>query len=180
MTVVKGLAHPGGEKLWLAGRVTARPLIAPATPADAGEILTVQRAAYLAEAQRYADPFLPPLTETLDEVRTALSGPQTVLTARLRNRLVGSVRVHVDGDIAYVGRLAVAPDQQGRGIGGRLLRAVETVAGARVSRFTLCTGADSAGSLRLYQRYGYRLVGHDRDPNGVPMVLLEKTVPSRC
>ncbi len=166
--------------LWLAGPVTARPLIAPATPADAGEILTVQLAAYLAEAQRYADPFLPPLTETLDEIRAVLAGPQTVLTARLGHRLVGSVRVRVDGVIASIGRLAVVPDQQGRGIGGRLLRAVETVAGARVCRFTLFTGAESVRSQRLYQRSGYRLVGHDKDPNGVPLVLLEKTVPSRC
>jgi hypothetical protein len=36
--------------------------IVPAGVADAGEILTVQRAAYLTEAQHYADPFLPPLT----------------------------------------------------------------------------------------------------------------------
>ncbi|MER7456989.1 GNAT family N-acetyltransferase [Micromonospora sp. NPDC126480] len=160
--------------------MTAPPLIAPATPADAGEILTVQRAAYLTEAQRYGDPFLPPLTETLDEVRAALAGPQTVLTARLGSRLVGSVRVRVEGATAHVGRLSVAPDQQGRGIGGRLLRAVEAVAGARVGRFALFTGADSDTNLRLYERHGYRLVGHDRDPNGVRLALLEKCTPSRC
>jgi hypothetical protein len=46
----------------------------PAVP-DAGEILTVQRAAYLTEAQRYRNPYLPPLTETLDQVREVLAGP---------------------------------------------------------------------------------------------------------
>jgi len=49
-----------------------------------------------------------------------------------------------------------------------------------VSRFTLFTGAESVGSRRLYQRSGYRLVGHDTDPNGVPLAFLEKTMPSRC
>ncbi|NJP33297.1 GNAT family N-acetyltransferase [Micromonospora thermarum] len=160
--------------------MTAPPLIAPASPADAGEILTVQRAAYLTEAQRYADPFLPPLTETLDEVRAVLTGPQTVLTARLGSRLVGSVRIRVEGDVAHVGRLSVAPDQQGRGIGGRLLRAVEAVVAARVCRFALFTGADSADNLRLYQRHGYRVVGHDSDPKGVRLALLEKPAPLRC
>ncbi|MGN9809819.1 GNAT family N-acetyltransferase [Micromonospora sp. BQ11] len=150
------------------------PLIAPATPLDAGEILTVQRAAYLTEAQRYADPFLPPLTETLEEVRAAIAGARTVLTARIGPRLVGSVRAHVEAGVAHVGRLAVAPDQQGHGVGGRLLRAVEAMYAARVDRFALFTGADSEQNLRLYQRHGYRVVGHRSDANGVRLVLLEK------
>ncbi|MCW3841272.1 GNAT family N-acetyltransferase, partial [Micromonospora yasonensis] len=102
--------------------MTDQVTIAPAGVADAGEILTVQRAAYLVEAQRYRDLFLPPLTETLDEVRAALAGPAVVLAARLGPRLVGSIRARIDGDTAHVGRLSVAPDQQGRGIGGRRLR----------------------------------------------------------
>ncbi|MGW4499931.1 GNAT family N-acetyltransferase [Micromonospora sp. NPDC004336] len=165
------------------------PFIAPADVTDAGEILTVQRAAYLVEAQRYADPFLPPLTETLDEVRAVLAGPATVLTARLGHRLVGSVRAHVDGDTAHVGRLSVAPDQQGRGVGGRLLSAVEAACLAgestpaasgvgRLRRFALFTGADSEQNLRLYHRHGYRVVGHRPDPNGVRLALLEKAVVS--
>lgn len=123
--------------------MTDRVTIVPAGVADAGELLTVQRAAYLAEAQRYADPFLPPLTETLDEVRTVLAGPTVVLAARLGARLVGSVRARIDGGTAHVGRLSVAPDQQGRGVGGRLLTAIEAACAGRVTRFALFTGAAS-------------------------------------
>ena len=32
--------------------------------ADAGEVLTLQRAAYVSEAQLHGDPFLPPLVES--------------------------------------------------------------------------------------------------------------------
>ncbi|MGC4854782.1 GNAT family N-acetyltransferase [Micromonospora sp. DT4] len=152
--------------------------IAPAGVADAGEILTVQRAAYLTEAQHYADPFLPPLTETLDEVRAALSGPMTVLAARLGHRLVGSVRARMDGDTAHIGRLSVAPDQQGQGIGVRLLAAIEAACPAEVALFTLFTGADSARNIELYQRYGYRIVAHRPDPNGTPLAVLEKPAVS--
>ncbi|MEU7999013.1 GNAT family N-acetyltransferase [Micromonospora sp. NPDC049060] len=156
------------------------PRIAPADLTDAGEILTVQRAAYVTEAQRYADPFLPPLTETLDEVRAALAGPATVLTARLGDRLVGSVRADVDGDTAHIGRLSVAPDQHGRGVGGRLLRAVETACAARVRRFALFTGADTEQNLRFYHRHGYQVVGHRPDANGIRLAQLEKAVsPAR-
>ncbi|WNM40358.1 GNAT family N-acetyltransferase [Micromonospora halotolerans] len=150
--------------------------VAPAGVADAGEILTVQRAAYLVEAQRYRDLFLPPLTETLDEVRAALAGPTVVLAARLGPRLVGSVRARVDGDTAHVGRLSVAPDQQGRGIGGRLLTAVEAACAGRVARFALFTGAESAENLGLYARRGYRVVTHRPDENGNRLAVLEKVV----
>ncbi|MFF5181304.1 GNAT family N-acetyltransferase [Micromonospora sp. NPDC000316] len=154
--------------------MSAEASIVPAGAADAGEILTVQRAAYLTEAQHYSDPFLPPLTETLDEVRAAVTGPATVLAARLGHRLVGSVRAHLDGDTAHIGRLSVAPDQQGQGIGGRLLAAIEATCPPEVALFTLFTGADSARNLRLYQRHGYRVVAHRPDPNGIQLAVLEK------
>ncbi|WP_174529837.1 GNAT family N-acetyltransferase [Micromonospora maritima] len=153
--------------------------IAPAVVADAGEILTVQRAAYLVEAQRYRDLFLPPLTETLDEVRTALAGPAVVLAARRGARLIGSVRARIDGDTAHVGRLSVAPDQQGHGVGGRLLAAVEHACTGRVARFALFTGAESAENLGLYVRRGYRVVTHRPDENGNRLAVLEKVSPAR-
>jgi ribosomal protein S18 acetylase RimI-like enzyme len=152
--------------------------IVPAGVADAGEILTVQRAAYLSEAQHYGEPFLPPLTETLAEVAAVLDGPDIVLVARSGHRLVGSVRAHLVGDTAHIGRLSVAPDQQGRGVGARLLTAIEEACAGRAARFTLFTGADSARNLTLYERHGYRIVAHRPDPNGTPLAVLEKTAVS--
>ena len=171
--------------------------IAPADPADAGEILTVQRAAYLVEAQRYRDVFLPPLTESLEAAESAdtlivpnrpdVEVPRraavldAIRRAHVRGaRLVGSVRARVDGDTAHVGRLSVAPDQQGRGVGGRLLDAVERACAGRVARFALFTGADSAANLALYARRGYQVVAHRPDENGNRLAVLEKTVsPAR-
>ncbi|MEU8053842.1 GNAT family N-acetyltransferase [Micromonospora haikouensis] len=153
--------------------------IAPAGFADAGEILTVQRAAYVTEAQHYGDPFLPPLAETLDEILAVLAGPATVLVARAGHRLVGSVRALVDdAGTAHVGRLAVAPDQQGRGVGARLLAEVEAACAGRASRFALFTGAASERNLRLYRRHGYEIVGHRPDANGISLAVLEKRLVS--
>ena len=39
---------------------------------DAGELLTLQRAAYVTEAQTHDDPGLPPLRQTLEELRSEL------------------------------------------------------------------------------------------------------------
>ncbi|MER6582469.1 hypothetical protein ABT267_42790, partial [Nonomuraea sp. NPDC001023] len=52
-----------------------------AVAADAGEILTLQRAAYVSEAQLYGDPYIPPLVESLEQVRKAVE-TGVVLKAR--------------------------------------------------------------------------------------------------
>jgi GNAT superfamily N-acetyltransferase len=91
-------------------------------PAHAGEALTVQRAAYVSEAQRYQAPDIPPLHETVDELRADLSDGSGVIAigAWLGHRLVGAVRGRVDGDRMEVARFVVAPDVQGRGVGRAL------------------------------------------------------------
>ncbi len=129
--------------------------IGPAEPADAGEVFTVQRAAYVTEAQHYGDPHLAPLTESLDEVRAAVVSGH-VLVAREGGRLVGAVRGSVREATCHIGRLVVAPDVQGRGIGRALLAAVEELHAGRVERFALFTGHRSEGNLRLYRAAGYR------------------------
>lgn len=142
---------------------TPRVRIEPAGEEDAGEILTVQRAAYLAEAQLYGDPFLPPLVETIEQLRRALTGSDTlVLKAIWGSRLVGAVRGTFGERTCLVGRLAVAPDVQGRGIGTGLLRALEERAAARADSCALFTGHLSDGGLRLCRRLGYTETHRER------------------
>ena len=113
---------------------------------DAGEVLTLQRAAYVGEAMIY-DQFLPPLFETLDEVKNVLASDTAVLGIRDRGRLIGTVRIKPDGEIA---RLAVAPDRQHEGLGTRLLEAAIAHGGT-----WLFTGDRSEANLRLYRRHGF-------------------------
>jgi ribosomal protein S18 acetylase RimI-like enzyme len=154
--------------------------IEPLRAADAGEALTVQRAAYVAEAQRYGAPRIPPLVETLDELRADLADPRVVgLGAWLGPRLVGSVRGRPSGERMEVVRLAVAPDMQGNGVGRRLLCAVEAAAPQQVRVLWLVTGADSQGNLRLYARAGYLRVSETADTAGVRLVLLERRLVPR-
>ena len=147
--------------------------IEPAGPADAGELLTLQRAAYVTEAQLYDDPHLPPLTQTLDELRADLLTWPT-LKAVLGTRLVGTARARAEGDVLRVGRLSVAPDLQGRGIGSALLAAVERLAGPEVRTAALFTGRRSAANVRLYERCGYAVTRHEDLPVGPGIVHLEK------
>jgi len=147
--------------------------IAVAAEADAGEVLTVQRAAYVSEAQLYDNPHLSALTESLADVRKALS-EEIVLVARLGTRIVGAVRGRVDGAVCHVGRLVVAPDMQGMGLGRRLLLAIEERVPSSVRRFALFTGGRSESNLGLYRKLGYEPVREERVAPTLTLVHLEK------
>jgi tRNA (guanine37-N1)-methyltransferase len=158
-------------------------VIAPATAADAGELFTLQQAAFMAEGRLNGSFDIPPLTETLDELLDSLSHPSvlaarshpSVLAARLDARLVGSVRGQVEADGAwYIGRLMVAPDLQGAGIGGRLMDAIEALAPEDSTEYRLVTGGLSSRSQRFYARRGYREASRGVDPAGVAIVTLAK------
>jgi ribosomal protein S18 acetylase RimI-like enzyme len=150
--------------------------VAPLSVAHAGEVMTVQRAAYLAEARRYAAWDLPPLVEALGRIEDHITAGLPALGAFDGHRLVGSVRGNVDGDRMEVARLSVAPDQQGRGIGRRLLDAVVDATPHGVDVLWLFTGARSEENLRLYESAGFHRVSERVDGLGITLVTLERKV----
>jgi ribosomal protein S18 acetylase RimI-like enzyme len=145
-----------------------------AVAADAGEILTLQRAAYVTEAQLYDDVRLPALTQSLDELHTELARGLAFKATNRDGRVVGAVRAAMKGSTLHVGRLTVAPDQQGKGIGSALLRHVEQAAPAGTRKYALFTGHLSRANIRLYERHGYREVRREPLHAGVTLVHLEK------
>lgn len=150
------------------GADDASALIGLVQPADAGELLTLQRACWVQEQQANPGVEIPPLHEDLADVQEWMV-TWTTLVLRVGGRLVGAVRGRLkdeDGQRAWdVGRLMVAPDLQGRGLGRVLLRAIEEAAPPEARSFELFTGAGSERNLRTYKKAGYRVA---RDPDGLP------------
>jgi tRNA (guanine37-N1)-methyltransferase len=132
--------------------------IRPAEPADAGELYVLQLACWVAEQHDNPGVRIPALHETLDDLRGWLAR-DTVLVARSAGRLVGAVRASLDGDAWEVGRLMVAPDVSGRGLGRTLLERIEGLAPAAATTYALFTGAGSLRNQRMYKKAGYRLRG---------------------
>ena len=81
-----------------------------------------------------------PLHEDLDDVRR-WGREWTTVVGLLESRLVTAARGRRVGDDREVGRLVVAPDLAGRGVGRRLLAGVEALATAGTTRTTLFTGS---------------------------------------
>ena len=122
----------------------------------AGELLTLRRAAFVTEAQLYDDPHIPPLTQTLPELREDLARDSVVtIGAWEGQRMIGSVRVEIEDEKATLGRLAVAPDKQGRGIGTEMLFAVLPYLPEQTKEIWVFTGKDSKQNLAMYTKHGY-------------------------
>ena len=127
-----------------------------ARPEDSPELLVLQRCCWVEEAVLNDTLDIPALHETLEDLRDWVK-TWSVWVLRDGHRLVGAVRARPEGDSWELGRLMVAPDLAGRGLGRMLLAHAEAQAPAEARRFTLFTGARSARNIALYQRAGYRL-----------------------
>ncbi|HIZ37591.1 MAG TPA: GNAT family N-acetyltransferase [Candidatus Ruania gallistercoris] len=130
---------------------------------QAGELLTVRRAAFVTEAQLYGDPNIPALTQTLPELVEDLARPDVVtIGGWLGGRLAGSIRVGLEENRALLGRLAVVPDLQGQGIGTKLIMAVLQYLPEQTEEVWVFTGQDSKQNLSLYAKTGFE---HQYDQN---------------
>ncbi|MBO0844553.1 MAG: tRNA (guanosine(37)-N1)-methyltransferase TrmD [Nocardioides sp.] len=157
--------------------------IRPATRADAGELFTLTRACWLQELWANPGVVIPALEESFEDAVRSL-GEWLTLVAVSGHRIVGAARgrvepdARVDGPVWDVGRVMVAPDVQGHGLGRHLLTLIEDAAPDDVASYQLFTGAQSVDNLRMYKRAGYRLRGPAPGPPGA-VVLTKPRRPSR-
>ena len=147
-------------------------IIERAAPQDAQEILELQKIAYQSEAALHNDYTIPPLTQTLEEMRAELDR-QLFLKATSEGRIAGSVRAFVRDGTCFVGRLIVHPDWQNQGLGARLLSEIESAFG-QVHRFELFTGHMSERNLAFYAKRGYRPFKERKVSDALTLVFLEK------
>jgi RimJ/RimL family protein N-acetyltransferase len=138
---------------------------------DSEEILALQKLAYSSEAKLHGDFQIPPLTESIDELRDKFK-THIFLKATIDDKIVGSVRAFQEEDTCYVGRLMVHPDFQNQGIGTKLLLEVERLFSCR--KFELFTGERSLRNIRLYEKLGYRRFKVERFGDNFALVYLEK------
>jgi len=138
---------------------------------DLKEILALQKLAYQSEAELNNDFSIPPLTQTLDEIRSEFSDAM-FLKVMDGGRIIGSVRAHEKDGTCHIGRLIVHPDFQNRGIGSRLLKAIEGKFAPK--RFELFTSERSERNLYLYKKFGYREFKRAPLNEKTTLVFLEK------
>ncbi|MBR0661810.1 GNAT family N-acetyltransferase [Neoroseomonas oryzicola] len=122
-----------------------------ATPADAGEIREIVRAAYARWVPligREPMPMRVDYDQALREHRFDLlqRGP----------RILALIETMLEPDHLWIENVAVRPELQGQGLGRRLLAHAEELArAARRTELRLLTNGDFAANIALYERSGY-------------------------
>lgn len=150
-------------------------LIEVADVNDAETLLQLQRVAYQSEAKLYNDFEIPPLTETLSQLK-ALFSNHVFLKATADGRIVGSVRKNIHSGSCHIGRLIVHPEYQNRGIGTQLLTEIER-RNPTCKRFELFTGIRSQKNIRLYEKAGYKAYNTQSVSSKLSLICFEKVKP---
>lgn len=146
--------------------------VVAASEQDCEAILALQKLAFERIVIRTNVPTIPPMAETLAELRQDFAN-STILKALLGDQLVGSVRGAVHNKVCQVRRMAVHPEHQGKGVGTALLSQLElTFAG--VGAFELFTHSRNVEAIGLYKRHGYRVTRTEVLPASGPMVFMAK------
>lgn len=146
--------------------------ISNALQADLEAILALQRSAFESEARIAGNFDIPPLRQTLQELEQEWREGLLLKAVDASGALVGSVRARMAEETAYVGKLMVHPDLQGRGIGTLLLAHMEKICSQ--PRLELFTSAKSLRNLEFYERAGYVRFKEEEPLPGLRLAYLEK------
>jgi GNAT superfamily N-acetyltransferase len=133
--------------------------IVKAELSDAEEILKLQKLAYRIEAELYDNYEIAPLKQTVDELEMQFRD-HIILKAVSDDRIIGTVRAIEGDETCYVGRLAVRPDLQNRGIGTALMIEIEKL--CHPKRYELFVGVKSYNNIHLYEKLGYNIYLKDQ------------------
>lgn len=139
--------------------------------ADLPKILELQYSAFQSEAQLLNDKKIPPLMQTLSDIEAEFDAG-IFLKAVFGDEIVGSVRGRVDGGTTYVGKLIVHPKYQGRGLGTKLLAAIERH--SPTVRYELFTSTRSLRNISLYERLNYKKFRERRITDELTFAYFEK------
>lgn len=147
--------------------------IVKATFEDLPQILSLQKTAYLSEAELLDDYSIQPLTQSLEELQDEYE-KSVILKVIDENNIIGSVRAFEENGRVYVGKFIVHPDWQNKGVGSALLKTIETYFENKI--FELFTSSKSEKNLHIYKKYGYKEFKRMLVNENYEFVFLEKRI----
>ena len=139
---------------------------------DLPGILDLQYLAYQSEAALFGSKDIPPLRETLDELKEEYANGTVLKMILDDGTLIGSVRAYEKDGTAYIGKLMVHPDHRHHGYGSALLTAVESYYPNK--RYELFTSTRSIDNIRLYEKMGYVIFDRKEIDAELVFVYMEK------
>lgn len=147
-------------------------IIVKAGQDDLQEILDLQYLAYQSEAKLFNDPDIPPLRQTLADLKNEYQKGVILKVLDDNNLIIGSVRGYCDNGTVYIGKLMVHPKNQRQGIGTSLLLEMEKEYPNK--RYELYTSSRSVKNIALYESLGYKIFKEEQITEELKFIYLEK------
>jgi len=138
---------------------------------DLEEILTLQKLAFISEAELYNDYNIEPLKQTIASIREDFQ-IHIFLKAVCNNKIIGSVKGRETLEYCWIGKLIVHPEFQNKGIGRRLMHEIEGLF-PDTTQFQLYTGNRSQKNIHLYESLGYKKQGLMKDEKAPDVHLIK-------
>ncbi|MFF1569921.1 GNAT family N-acetyltransferase [Streptomyces sp. NPDC058293] len=130
----------------------------------------LQRASYAVEARLIGFEGIPPLHESLEQLRAC---DESFLGVRDELRLVGAVAwTRLPNGALDICRLVVHPVAHRRGVATALLDALDSIEPAELT--IVSTGTANLPAVELYRRRGFIPVGKRQIASGVTVTLMER------
>ncbi|MGN0153827.1 MAG: GNAT family N-acetyltransferase [Lachnospiraceae bacterium] len=139
---------------------------------DLQEILALQYLAYQSEAKLFNNRNIPPLKQTLQDVCNEYQKGIILKALDEEGKIIGSVRGCLEDGTVHIGKLMVHPQEQGKGIGTKLLLRIEKEFPGY--RYELFTSTKSKRNIELYERLGYKVFSERNITEELRFVYLEK------
>ena len=143
---------------------------------DAAAIESLLYESFLEHERAYTPKAFHITTPRKHEIETRIK-QWTVWVALHANVIVGTVSALREGEALHIRSMAVRPSMRGRGIGKLLLQRVERFALANGYKcLILNTTPFLASAIRLYERFGFRPTGSEREWFGTRLTAMAKQV----
>lgn len=138
--------------------MNASPAIRHATVEDSGGLEKCMQSAYASYRARMEGKRLPPMDA---DYRSEIEN-YPVWVVESEGNIIGALIMDFDNDRASIANIAVSPEFQGQGIGGRLMQHAEVQARERhLSELHLATHVLLDENLSLYRHLGWEETGRD-------------------
>ena len=139
---------------------------------DVDQIVKITREAFNKYREMSGTEYpLSALCETREQVKSDIDN-KLVLVAYINGKVVGSVRVEVNGTEAYLSRFGVSPDYQNLGIGKALMNLVDiNMRVLGVKRISLHTASKIKSLIIFYYGRGFYVDSTSKDRDYIRAML---------
>ncbi|MFF0830385.1 GNAT family N-acetyltransferase [Brevibacillus sp. NPDC003359] len=137
------------------------------------KLWSMQQRAYRVEAEIIGTEDIPPLQESVEQLRTC---EETFYGYIVEGELAGAVSFLIEGETLDIHRMIVDPVHFRKGIASQLLASVHEHGSSKI---VVATGSLNEPAVRLYGRHGFTLTDQKEIKPGLWLSFFEKNIRPR-